>query len=105
MAKVKRPSKAMKSRFRMAKKANPKLTMKAYARKLAEGGDEIAKAWLFNKSLKVNKEAKAQRWDNKGATIMLKRAATKLAKRRRAIKRQGKDSAKSSVETPKVTSE
>jgi len=89
----------MKSRFRLAKKANPKLRMKAWARELAENGDETALAWLFNKSLQRNKEAKELRQKNKGHIIALKKSATKAARHRRSLKRQGKDTSKVNVAT------
>jgi dienelactone hydrolase len=102
MASLRRPSSQMKSRFRLAKKANPKLRMKAWARQLAEEGDQVALAWLFNKSSQVNKEAKELRWKNKGHIITLNRAATKAAKRRRSLKRQGKDPSKVKAPTQPV---
>lgn len=105
MAKIKRPSRTMKNRFRAEKKLNPKLTMKEFARRLVAEDDEVAKAWLYNKSSAPIKKAKEERWERKGGTILLKRQATKLARKRRALKRQGKDSSKAKAETLTVTSE
>ena len=106
MSKIRRPSKTMKNRFRAEKKLNRKLTMKAFARRLVAEGDEVAEEWLYNKSRAPIKKAKEERWERKGSIIILKRQATKLAKRRRSLKRQGKDPSKvKSAEKPTVTSE
>lgn len=106
MASMRHPSNQMKARFRLAKKGNPTLSMKAWARQLAKESDPVALAWLFNKSAKVNKEAKALRKKNKGALIAATKAATKAARHRRSLKRQGKDVSKMKSPTqPLVVSE
>lgn len=105
MASMRRPSNRLKALFRLAKKANPKLRLKPFARGLAKEGDPIALAWLFNKSSQVNKEAKELRQKNKGHIIALKKAATKAARHRRSLKRQGKDPSKAKAPTqPAVVS-
>lgn len=86
----------MKRLFRKAKeiKGNEKLSLKAFARKLADEGEPLAKAWLFNKSLRANDEAKEMRLVNKGARISLEKNATKMARRKKS---QGKGGGKSTA--------
>ena len=80
-----KPSVIMKRRFR--KQKSSKLSLKSFARKLADAGDPVAKAWFFNKSLQRDVEAKELRWNNKGARILMERSATKSARRKKS---QGK---------------
>jgi len=82
-----KPSTILKRLFRKAKKANAKLTLKTFVRKLADEGETLAKTWLFNKSLQADNEAKAARLVNKGGRIAMEKAATKLSRRRKS---QGK---------------
>jgi len=104
MTSMSRPSNRLKSRFRLAKKGNPTLRMKSWARQLAKEGDQVALAWLFNKSSQVNKEAKQLRLKTKGPMIAITKAATKAARHRRSLKRQGKDVSKMKTPTQPVVS-
>jgi len=74
----------LKRRFRKAKLVNGSetLSFRKFVRKLAAAGEDIAKAWLFNKSAQVNVEAKAARWKAKSAMILATRNASKLARKK-----------------------
>lgn len=72
------PSRWIKRQFRKAKKANTNLSLKQFARSLGE--DAYVDSWFFNKSSKVNKEAKALRLKTKGARIAAEKASKKQRK-------------------------
>jgi hypothetical protein len=90
----------LKRRFRKAKeiKGNEKLTLNQFAKKLAKEGDTVAQSWFAHKSPRFNDEAKAMRLKNKGAKIAAERAATKLARRKKAERSRNKG--KTSTEAP-----
>lgn len=77
-----KPSVYLKRRFKNAKVNNVALTFRKFVKKLAAGGDTLAIAWLFNKSARVNDEAKALKQKNRGAVIAATKLATKLSRKK-----------------------
>lgn len=88
---------SLKRRFRKAKsvKGCEGLTLREFAKKLVKENDSEAASWFFNKSSKVNKEAKAARLKSKGPRITLEKAAKKMARSKKNATSKAKSEATS----------